>query len=164
MTVIWPPQLPLKIRYGTGWEYGSASSKAVTEFEGGNKLRRQTVTNAPVYMTLDLKFNDAQYELFLGWYVNNLGNGTRNFIAPVIVGTEVQQRRCAFDMDSLKPIAEDYNRWSIPVIFEINDVVLLSEASVWYYGIYGVDFGIDLADALQQIVNVDFPTIFDGWE
>jgi hypothetical protein len=163
MTEIWPPQVPLKIQFGSSWKYGPASSKAVTEMEGGNKLRRMTVTNAPAYQTCNLIMNDWQFDIFLPWYITTLEQGTKNFIAPVLVGTEKQYRRCAFDMDELAPVAESYNRWNIPVVIEINDLVLMSAASVWYYGMYG-DFGVELADALQQIVNVDFPTIFDGWE
>lgn len=161
-TPIWPlTAVPLKFRYGLEQEHGPESGKAITEFDGGGKLRRRRHTNSPSYLTTTLVLTDTQLDLLLSFYMNDLQEGTRSFIAQVLIGTDKQTRRVSFEMPSLKPVAETYNRWNVPVTFEIREAVYLSETTLWYLNTFGTTLGEWVMDLLNEEVNEHYAEIVE---
>lgn len=154
-SVNWPTGLPLKIRYGTGMQFG-VRSKLTTEMEFGPLVQRNRFkrANTPYRMNVELTFTDDQYRLFLSFWTNSLYNGIKHFYAPVLTDVEVVTMLCKIVDDELKPVAETYNRWVIPVIFEIRGTYTLSEAAYAIELMWGSD-AVDIMDAVDQIVNVD---------
>ncbi len=159
----WPVGLPLRIKYGTENEYGLEASKAITEYDGGNTLRRLRYTNGPFLSNVNLSFNDVEYENFLSFYMETLNKGIKNFIAPVLVGTRIEYHRCAFNNPSIKPVATDYNRWTVPVVFEIRGEVSMELGTFWFLGYYTPTLGEWICDMLQVIVNTDYPEAVDPY-
>lgn len=158
----WPVDLPLTLRYGSELEYGREEQKAITPMEGGNTLRRRRFMNEPVYLDVTLLMNDVAVNRLINYYVDELSSGTRPFIAPVLHGCNVVYHRCAFSMPSLKPLAETWNRWMIPVQFEIRGVVYVSTGAYWFIDYYGSVYGEEFADQIQIIVNTLYPDAVAG--
>lgn len=162
-TPVWPLDLPLKLRYGLEQEFGNEVGKAITQFDAGNKLRRLRFTSVPVYLSTNLVFKDTEYERFISFYMDTLKQGTKTFIAPVIVGTTLAYHRCAFDNTSIKGNSSDFNRHEVSVVFEIRDAVIIDEATYWFIGTFGFEIGEEICDVLQHVVNVSYPEVVERY-
>jgi hypothetical protein len=160
MAISWPDNLPFGIKYGATTEIGRGS-KIITDMDYGNKRRRRRFTNVPTYQSVTIKFNDEQLEQFVYFYRSTLMNGTLSFYAKVIVGENIETRRCSIDDETLNIEHMDYNYNQISFTLEIYDITGLADGSEWLLALYGEHFVLNtLHDPLQYEVNVHLPLIY----
>ena len=160
MTINWPDNLPLGIKYGATTEIGK-NSKISTDMDYGNKLRRRRFTNVPAYQEVSVKFTDEQLEQFIYFYRSILLDGTVSFYANIIVGENIESRRCTIDNDSLKFGHDDFNYNTVSFIFEIFDFTGIAGGAEFLLGSYGEDYFLHtLFDPLEYEINVHIPAIY----
>lgn len=162
MAATWPTALPLKIRYGSEFEFGGRS-KAITEFENGPQVVRNRFPNIPFRTNLDLKFKDGEYITFLNFYTDTIKNGARKFYAPILVGLDIKVMLCQLISESIRPVAEDYNRWSVPVVLDVYGRYTIEEDLYYLLGLYGEDFVVYMTDQLQIVVNDTYPQAVEDY-
>lgn len=159
MTIYWPDNLPLGIKYGAETEFGKGN-KISTDMDYGNRRRRRRFTKVPAYQTISFKLTDSQLTQFEAFYSGVLLDGVVSFNTNVIVGGEIEQRRCTIDDDSLKVTATDYNYNDVSFVLEIYDAMPYEDGYAYLIGLYGIDFvSYEMCDPLQYIVNVQYPAI-----
>jgi hypothetical protein len=163
MVQTWPSSLPLKVRYGSEFEYGLEGAKAITEFENGPFLMRQRFTNVPYRMVAVQKWTDADFERFMTFYTHTLLNGTRSFIAPVLAVNTILYLRCQIVDRSIKPTAEDFNRWSVPITFEIRGDYAVGEEVYYLYDAWGPVKLESFMDRTDYEVNPHMAAAVDDW-
>jgi hypothetical protein len=165
MTISWPEDLPLGIKYGATTEVGKGS-KITTQMDYGNKLRRRRFTRVPFYQNVTVCFNDAEYEQFVSFYSYVLRDGVVSFNAPVLVGIDIEVKRCTIDSDSLIIEHGDYNWHTVSMILEIYDLFGNEFQGGYEYliGLYGEEFVSDeICDPIQQVVNVLYPQVMEDF-
>lgn len=156
MTVNWPDNIPLGIRYGATTEMGRGS-KISTDMDYGNKKRRRRFSTVPAYQAITFKLNDTQLDQFQNFYNGVLLNGVVSFNAKVVNGSTIETRRCTIDDDSLTIEHTDYNYHLISFNLEIYNLTGYDEGASYILGLYGEEFVLSFYDYLQHVVNVQYP-------
>lgn len=161
MTIYWPDNLPLGIRYGATTEFGKGT-KITTDMDYGNKKRRRRFARVPAYQQITFKLNDSQIDQFQAFYQGVLQNGVISFNAKVINGSLIEEKRCTIDDDTLTITHADYNYHEVSFMLEIYDLLGLDDGAAYLIGLYGEEFVLSFYDYLQYVVNVQTPNIVDG--
>lgn len=92
----WPPGVPYAPDLNSISGIKRILDPLATEMEGGNtRLRSRPGDNVgTISQTIVMKA--AQFETFVAWVKNDLGNGTSRFTAPVRLGAAFEAKVCQF--------------------------------------------------------------------
>jgi hypothetical protein len=146
----WPSQLPFSVQYGMELRLGNEGSKVITDFDYGPKKRRRRFTNNPSETAVTLVFNDNQFEDFKHFYYTTLFEGTSSFIAPIVTGRSIEEKRVTIVEAVIPAQAESWNRWVVPFTLEIRDFITLDATASYILATYGSELFEKTNDTLNR--------------
>lgn len=156
MTVTWPTNLPLGIKYGALLELGGFNSKSITDMESGAIRRRRRIVNKRGLLSVSVKYDDNLLEIFKTFYHEATLEGTKPFVATVIDGARAATVRCEFYDETITPEATSYDYWTLNFKLVVRTISFVPWSVVQFWDQYGADI-INWEDWLDEVVNTDWP-------
>lgn len=165
MIIDWPTSLPQRVKFGGKAVLNAKKNRLRTDFDYGNIRMRRQFVNQPSYEHGTISFKDIEIEIFNGFVMSTLKDGTRFFWFNIPIGNSMVPHRCRFLNDDFEVVHQDYNYTTFAFEVEVYERFRYTDAELWLLGEYGSIFvENELADPLQVIVNTSWPTITENYQ
>lgn len=159
---IWPSSLNHLADQGS-WSYKPVVDNARTDFDQGPARVRRRFTSHLSEVDFTVIMTGSEFEIFKTFVWVELLGAARWFSMVVFTGREYTEQAVRF-RDAKSPYdASDagFNRVKASIKIEVRGgAVFYDSAGFWFLSEYGEEFLLSFHDDLQQIVNVDYPSIF----